>query len=95
MLYFAYLGVIPTLNGIETQKKTIFGVLETISKLNHYKPSIKRKIWCFFYVSMAFTVEMTPKEAKQSIYTLLYTFYITQSIYLQEEQKIPMFMVVK
>ena len=34
----------------------------------------------FFYVSMAISVEMTPKHAKEGINTLLYTFYVTQSI---------------
>ena len=37
----------------------------------------------FFYVSMAFSVRMTPKHAKYGIFILLYTLLIIQSTYLR------------
>ena len=43
----------------------------------------------FFYVSMAFRVRMTPKHAKQGIFTLLYTSYIMQTICLTRNAKDP------
>ena len=41
----------------------------------------------FFYVSMGFCVRRTPKHAKFGIFTLLYTFYIMQSIYLKKSKR--------
>ena len=41
----------------------------------------------FFYVSKAFGVGITPKHAKYGIYTLLYTFYVMQSIYLKKSKR--------
>ena len=49
----------------------------------------------FFSVFIAFSVGITTKHEKRNIFTLLYTFYITQSIYLKETQKVPMFIVGK
>ena len=49
----------------------------------------------FFYVSMAFSVGITPKHAKYGIYILLYSFHVLQSIYLKKKQKIAMFIVKK
>ena len=43
----------------------------------------------FFFLSMAFSVRMTRKDAKKGIFTLLYTFYIMQSIYLTRNAKDP------
>ena len=40
----------------------------------------------FFYVSMVFSVGMAPKHAKKGIITLLYTFYVMQSIYIKKQR---------
>ena len=43
----------------------------------------------FFYISMAFSIEMKHKHAKENKFTLLYTFHIMQSIYLTRNAKDP------
>ena len=41
----------------------------------------------FLYISMAFSLRITPKHAKYGIFTLLYTFYVMQSIYLKKNKR--------
>ena len=43
----------------------------------------------FLHVPMAFSVRLTPKQAKQGIYNLLYTFYIIHSINLTRKARDP------
>ena len=49
----------------------------------------------FFYVSMAFSVTMTPKHAKQGILHFYIIFIYCNQYTLQGTQKIPMFIVEK
>ena len=64
-------------------------------KLFNFEIVSKTPNMVFFYVSMAFSVGITPKLAKWAIFTFLYTFYVLQLIYLKKKQKIAMFMVKK
>ena len=57
-------------------------------KLFNFEIVSKTPNMVFFYVSMAFSVGITHKLAKWAIFTLLYTFYVLQLIYLKKSKRL-------
>ena len=56
-------------------------------KLFNFEIVSKTTNMVFFYVSMAFSVGMTSKLAKDGIFTLLFTLYVMQSRYLKKSKR--------